>query len=340
MSKNVTNGHKFGVTGTIFKTSVFQKYISYKYLYAHGLRVTNLTCLGIDPPGRTSQSKRATLSIMPPALSFCIYVIPSLRIDLLNFLRVLSGTWSSDVAWASVMRDWMRRIHGRLWGRITEDYREKEAFPLPPINRLPAIQSLSSTPFKKGVSPPHTISGLRVTGTREGVRGWHGLKVLGESRSTPCPPLPTPNVQKYLDSTLIWAGDARFCVTLDLTCLGIDPPGRTLQSKRATLSIMPPAHKMDLPPFYVFETRMQICHFFYCTKNIFWGASCKLIENLAIINLELLQGFHGTLNVIVTSYQHFHRTRCQNIELCCSTNLTKIDHRFLVSFKVFEKFAL
>jgi len=34
--------------------------------------------------------------------------------------------------------------------------------------------------------------------------------------------------------------------------------------------------------------------------------------------------------VIVTSYHHFHRTRCQNTELCCSTK--KIDQLFLVSF--------
>ena len=34
--------------------------------------------------------------------------------------------------------------------------------------------------------------------------------------------------------------------------------------------------------------------------------------------------------VIVTSYHHFHRTRCQNTELCCST--LKIDQLFLVSF--------
>jgi len=57
MSQNVTNGHKFCVTGTIFKTSVFQTYPSCKYIYDHGLRVINLICIGIDPPGRTSQSK-------------------------------------------------------------------------------------------------------------------------------------------------------------------------------------------------------------------------------------------------------------------------------------------
>jgi len=72
----------------------------------------------------------------------------------------------------------MTGIHERLSGRVTEDSREKEAKPFPPINRLPAIQSLSSAPFKKGVSPPHTTCGLRVTGTRrerkrerEGARG-------------------------------------------------------------------------------------------------------------------------------------------------------------------------
>jgi len=60
----------------------------------------------------------------------------------------------------------MRGIHGRLSGRVKGNSREKEAKPLPPINRLPVIQSPSSAPFKKGVSPPHTPSGLRVTGTR------------------------------------------------------------------------------------------------------------------------------------------------------------------------------
>jgi len=163
-------------------------------MYDHGLRVTNLTCIRIDPPGRTSQSKVATLSIMSPALSFCIYVIPSLRIKLVKILGVLPETWSSDLAWASVMRNWMG-VHGRLWGRVTEDSREKEANHLPPINRLPAIQSLSSAPFKKGVSLPHTTFCIEITGTRrerkreragasgsererEGVRRWHGLKVL------------------------------------------------------------------------------------------------------------------------------------------------------------------
>ena len=92
MSQNVTNGHRFSVIGTFFKTSVFQTYISYKYMYDHGLRMTNLTCLGIDPPGRTSPSKAATLSIMSTALSFCMYVIPSLRIDLVHFLGGLPGT--------------------------------------------------------------------------------------------------------------------------------------------------------------------------------------------------------------------------------------------------------
>ena len=90
MSQNVTNDHKFGVTGTIFKISVFQTYMSYKCMYDHGLRVTNLTCIGIDPPGRTSQSKAGTLSIMSPALSFCIHVIPSLRINLVKFFGSLA----------------------------------------------------------------------------------------------------------------------------------------------------------------------------------------------------------------------------------------------------------
>ena len=82
-SQNVTNGHTMTFGVTLLKLSVFQTYISYMYMYDHGLRVTDMTvCVGIDPPGRTSQSKAATLSIEPPALSFCTHVIPSLCIDL------------------------------------------------------------------------------------------------------------------------------------------------------------------------------------------------------------------------------------------------------------------
>ena len=170
MSQNVTNGHRFGVTGTFFKTSVFQTYISYKYMYDHGLRMTNLTCLGIDPPGRTSPSKAATLSIMSTALSFCMYVIPSLRIDLLQFFGSLardmkfgcSVTKCDEKLNEGDSRKTLRESHEGLSGN------GKPAKPLPPINRLPAIQvqSLSSAPFKKGVSPPHATSGLRVTGKR------------------------------------------------------------------------------------------------------------------------------------------------------------------------------
>ena len=69
----------------------------------------------------------------------------------------------------------MRGIHGRLSGRVTEDSRKKEDNPLPPINRLPDIQSLSSAPFKKGVSPPHItfcIESYRYKeGEEEGARG-------------------------------------------------------------------------------------------------------------------------------------------------------------------------
>jgi len=56
----------------------------------HGLRLTDVTWVGIYPPGRTSQSKAATLSSVPAAFSFCIHVIPSLCIDLANFFGCLA----------------------------------------------------------------------------------------------------------------------------------------------------------------------------------------------------------------------------------------------------------
>ena len=135
-------------------------------MYDHGLRMTNLSCIGIDPPGRTSQSKAATLSIVSPALSFCIYVIPSLRIDLVKFF----GSLAWDIKFGCSVskcdeklnkgdsRKTLRESHEGLSGRGSQTH--------PPINSLPAIQSLSSAPFKKGVSPPHTTLGLRVEGTR------------------------------------------------------------------------------------------------------------------------------------------------------------------------------
>jgi len=67
----------------------------------------------------------------------------------------------------------MRGIHGRLSGRVTEDSRKKEDNPLPPINRLPAIQSLSR-PSKRGSPPPHNmwIESYRCKeGEEEGARG-------------------------------------------------------------------------------------------------------------------------------------------------------------------------
>jgi len=175
MSQNVTNGHKFGVTGAIFKTSVFQTYISYKLMYDHGLRVTNLTCVGIDPPGRTSQSKAATLSIMPPVFPFCIYVIPSLRIDLIKFF----GSLASDMKLGCSVskcdeklnegdsRKTLRESHGGLSGKGGQT---------PPSHQLPARHSVPVVrAFQKGgLPPPHNlwIEGHRYKkGEEEGARG-------------------------------------------------------------------------------------------------------------------------------------------------------------------------
>jgi len=48
-------------------------------------------------------------------------------------------------------------------------------------------------------------------------------------------------------------------------------------------------------PFCVFETRIQTCTFLVAPNNcIFWGASVKLIKNLANLNFQELQGFHGS----------------------------------------------
>ena len=158
MSQNVTNGRRFGVTGTIFKTSVFQTYISYKSMYDHGLQVPNLTYVGIDPRWECLAIESSSTVNMPPPLSFCIYVIPSLRIDLVQFF----GSLALDMKFGCSVskcdeklnegdsRKTLRESHGGLWG--------KEG-PTPPSHQPPAIQSLSFAPFKKGVSPPHTTSG-------------------------------------------------------------------------------------------------------------------------------------------------------------------------------------
>jgi len=160
MSQNVTNGHRFGVTGTFFKTSVFQTYISYKYMYDHGLRMTNLSCLGIDPPGRTSQSKAATLSIMSTALSFCMYVIPSLRIDLVQFFGSLARdmkfgcgvTKCDEKLNEGDSRKTLRESHEGLSGNGSQT---------PPSHQPPARHSSSVTVVralqKGGLPPPRNL---------------------------------------------------------------------------------------------------------------------------------------------------------------------------------------
>jgi len=123
--------------------------------------MTNLTCLGIDPPGRTSQSKAATLSTMSTALSFCMYMSSRRYVyTSFNFLGVLPGTWSSDVAWASVMRNWMREIHGRLWGRVTKDSRKWKPNSSLPSTACPPFSPCRLRPSKRGSSPPTQLPNL------------------------------------------------------------------------------------------------------------------------------------------------------------------------------------
>jgi len=175
MSPNVKNGHKFGVTGTIFKTSVFQTYISYKYMYDHGLRVTNLTCFGIDPPGRTSQSKAATLSMMSPALSFFIRVIPSLRIDLVQFFGSLAWDMKFGCSVSKCdgkvneedSRKTLRESHGGLSGKGSQT---------PPSHQPPARHSVPIVCAlqKGGLLPPRNLcieSYRYKEGEKEGARG-------------------------------------------------------------------------------------------------------------------------------------------------------------------------
>jgi len=81
----------------------------------------------------------------------------------------------------------------------------------------------------------------------------------------------TWNIQDNLDSDLFWAGDGRF--------IG------------------------GFPPFCVFETRIQTCHYLDCTEGgVRRRILLKIEENLASLNPEKLQGFHGTFCTIVTPY--------------------------------------
>jgi len=80
-----------------------------------------------------------------------------------------------------------------------------------------------------------------------------------------CPRLFTDcwNLQENLDSDLFWDGDGRFWE--------------------------------GFPPFCILAPRIQTCHFFIVPKScIFWGASFELIKNLATLDPEKLQDFHGT----------------------------------------------
>jgi len=71
------------------------------------------------------------------------------------------------------------------------------------------------------------------------------------------------NMQENSDLDLFWAGDSRFWG--------------------------------GFPPFCILAPRIQTCHFLIAPKNcIFWGASFEPIKNLATLDPEKLQGFHGT----------------------------------------------
>ena len=158
-SQNVTNGHTMTFGVTLLKLSVFQTYISYMYMYDHGLRVTDMTvCVGIDPPGRTSQSKAATLSIMPPALSFCIYVIPSLHLDFVQFCE--SFAWDMKFG-CSVSkcdeklnegdsRKTLRESHGGLSGKGSQPSPSHQP---PARHSIPVVRALQ----KGGLPPRHNL---------------------------------------------------------------------------------------------------------------------------------------------------------------------------------------
>ena len=166
---------KFGVTGTFFKTSVLQTYISYKYMYDHGLRATNLTCVGIDPPGRTLESKAATRSIMPPVLSFCIYVIPSLRIDLVQFFGSLAWDMKFGCSVSKCdgkvneedSRKTLRESHGGLSGKGSQTPPSHQP---PARHSVPVVRALQ----KGGLPPPHNLwieNYRHKEGEEEGARG-------------------------------------------------------------------------------------------------------------------------------------------------------------------------
>jgi len=71
------------------------------------------------------------------------------------------------------------------------------------------------------------------------------------------------NMQEHLDSTLFWAGGGCFC--------GISHHFAFLR------------HGCELAIFFIAPK-----------KCIFRGAPCMLIQKLASLNLDKIQGFHGT----------------------------------------------
>ena len=55
--------------------------------------------------------------------------------------------------------------------------------------------------------------------------------------------------------------------------------------------------------FAFWRDGLSVATLFIALENcIFWGASFELITNLATLNLEKLQGFHGTPYTIATPY--------------------------------------
>jgi len=109
---------------------------------------------------------------MPPALSFYIYVIPLLRIDFVQFCGSLA--WDMKFG-CSVSKCDEKLNEGDSRKTLRENHsREKEAKTLGKRKPKPSFPSTVCPPFspcrprpsKRGFSPPHTTSRLRVTGTQ------------------------------------------------------------------------------------------------------------------------------------------------------------------------------
>jgi len=173
----------------------------------------------LTPAGIASQSKAVTLSIIPPALSFCIHVILSLRIDLVNFF----GSLALDMKFGCSVskcdeklnegdpRKTLRESQGELSGKGSQTPPSHQP---PARHSVPVVHALQ----KGGLPHPHNPwiesyrykeeeeEGARGSAReREGVRGGARMTRTQSPWRIPLgpPSLPTPNVQEYVDSTLI-----------------------------------------------------------------------------------------------------------------------------------------